>query len=67
MELAIPILEKVHNKTLMLNDYSLSDVHTKALVKAAKFFDNFVNRILLDNCGMTDVQFGKILMSLSKL
>ena len=54
MELALPILEKVYNKTLSLYDYTLSPVHTQALENASKFFENFVNRILLDNCGVSD-------------
>jgi hypothetical protein len=28
---------------------------------ASKFFDDFVNKILIDNCGMNDDQFSKIL------
>ena len=67
MELALPILEKIHNKTLSLYDYSLSSVHSRALQYASKFFDNFVNRILLDNCGILDAQFAKILESLQQL
>ena len=30
---------------------------------ASKFFDDFVNKILIDNCGMNDDQFSKILDS----
>jgi hypothetical protein len=67
MELALPILEKVHNKTLSLYDYTLSQVSTQALEQAAKFFENFVNRILLDNCGVTDSQFSKMVLALSSL
>jgi hypothetical protein len=54
MELALPILEKVYNKTLTLYDYNLSMVQTKALEHAARFFESFVNRVLFDNCGITD-------------
>jgi hypothetical protein len=61
MELALPILEKVHNKTLCLYDFNLSEVQTKALQNAASFFESFVNRVLFDNCGITDEQFAGIL------
>ena len=64
MELALPILEKVYNKTLSLYDYTLSPVHTQALENASKFFENFVNRILLDNCGVSDGQFASIVTAL---
>ena len=63
MELALPILEKIHNKTLSLYDYNVSSVQSQALQFASRFFDNFVNRILLDNCGITDELFSKILES----
>lgn len=54
MELAMPILEKVFHKTLCLYDYTLSPIHTNALRLAAKYFDEFINRLLFDNCGMSD-------------
>ena len=54
MELALPILEKVHMKTLQLHDYNLSQAQVRALYLASRFFESFVNKILLDNCGITD-------------
>ena len=67
MDLALPILEKIHNKALNLQNYTLSPVATQALMIASKFFDDFVNKILLDNCGVNDDQFSKILESLLNL
>ena len=52
---------------MSLLDYSLSSVHAQALRLASKFFDGIVNRILLDNCGVTDDHFGQILTSLGEL
>jgi hypothetical protein len=34
---------------------------------ASKFFKNYANRILLDNCGIDDRQFSKILESFANL
>lgn len=67
MELAMPILEKVFNKTLCLYDYTLSPIHTNGLRLAAKHFDDFINRLLFDNCGLKDQQFSEILESLHSL
>ena len=67
MELALPILEKVFNKTLRLYDYKLSNAQSEALVMASRFFDNFVKSILLDNCGIEDKKFAKIINSLNEL
>lgn len=63
MELALPILEKVYMKTLQLKDYNLSNAQLKALYLASRYFDNFVNKIFLDNNGVTDEQFASIVDS----
>jgi hypothetical protein len=41
-------------RTLRLYDYNLTDVHAEALHNATKFFDNFITRLLIDNCDVND-------------
>ena len=71
MELAIPILEKVHNKQLRLYDHNLSEPQTQALRMASKFFSGsdttYVEKLLLDNCCITDKQFAPLMESLANL
>ena len=67
MILAIPILEKVHNKNLILYDFTISPIHAKALQMAVKYFENFVTKILFDNCGLNDESFAKIIDSCNQL
>jgi hypothetical protein len=54
MEVAIPLLAHVVNKQLCLQNYLLSIGHVKAFVKTFEFNDEFVNKFLFDNCGLTD-------------
>jgi hypothetical protein len=54
MELAIPLLARVVNKQLCLSNYLLSIGHVKALVKTFEYSSEFLNKFLLDNCGLTD-------------
>ena len=64
----LPILEKVIKKTLMLQEYSLSKGHCRGLAKACQFFDQrIVNRVLFNNCGISDAEFSHILEGLAKL
>jgi len=61
MELAMPVLEKVFDKTLCLYDYSLTEIQINALKYAANFFNDYIKRLLFDNCGTSDQQFAVIL------
>ena len=55
LDLALPILDKVIKKTLMLQEYCLSQGHCRGLARACQFFDHkFVNRVLFNNCGIDD-------------
>ena len=63
----IPILSTVINRTLSLGNYTLSGGHCDALNKAAEHFDNFVNRVRLQNCGVDDEKMAKLISTFSKL
>jgi hypothetical protein len=63
----IPILSTVTNRTLSLGNYTLSSGHCDALNQAAKHFDNFVNRVRLQNCGVDDGKMAKLISTFSKL
>ena len=64
----MPILEKIWKKTLCLQNYFLSDGNIKGLVAACEFLDHrIVNRLLLNNCGVTGDQFAEIINGISKL
>lgn len=57
-ELALPILQYVHKKTLALKEYTLSIGHCNALTKACEHFGMInINRIYFDNCGIDDGEF----------
>jgi len=66
--LALPILDKIFKKTLVLQEYTLSKGHCRGLARACHYFDHkFVNRVLLSNCGIDDYEFSEILDGLNKL
>ena len=53
--LALPLLDKVRGKTLVLQSYALSKAHCIALAAASKEFDHSkVNRVNFENCGISD-------------
>ena len=61
-ELVLPVLEYVHDKTLCLQSYTLSIGHANALAKCMERIDNnFINRVIFDNCGIDDEEFASIL------
>lgn len=62
LNLALPILEKVIFKTLVLQNYTLSEGHCVGLTEACGLLDSRkVNRLLLNNCGVSGKQFASIL------
>ena len=66
-ELFLPVLEYVHAKTLCLYDYTLSIGHCNALAKAFGYFDDFVNRVIFDNCGIDDQEMAAIIRGCLKM
>ena len=66
-ELFLPLLDQVHNKTLALSGYTLSMGHCNGFVRSLPFFHGFINRIILDNCGVDDGEFEAILAGIDTL
>jgi hypothetical protein len=65
---ALPILDKIVNKTICLQNYTLSIGNCKGLALACENLnENLVNRIYLDNCGISGREFKEILAGLSNL
>ena len=68
LNLALPILQKITNKTIILQNYKLLQGHCDGLATAVRFLDpTKVNRILLSNNGLTGKQFAAILRGLQYL
>ena len=67
-DLALPILDKIWKKTLCLQNYFLSEGNIHGLASACEVLDfRIVNRLLLNNCGITGDQFAEILSGMVKL
>lgn len=65
--LVLPVLDYVYKKTLCLQSYTLSIGHCNALAQAFQHFDQFINRVIFDNCGIDDEEFAAILGAVKKL
>lgn len=65
--LNLPVLSYVHDKTLSLTNYNLSLQHCRALSTSFEFFQEFINRIHLDNCGVDDEEFAEMINGIEKL
>ena len=64
----LPILDKIWKKTLCLNNYFLSEGNIRGLASACEVLDfRLVNRLLLNNCGITGDQFSEIIQGISKI
>ena len=63
----LPLLDHVHQKTLCLSGYTLSMGHCNGFVRSLPFFHGFINRIVLDNCGVDDQEFSAILGGIDTL
>ena len=63
----LPVLDYVYKKTLCLQSYTLSIGHCNALAQAFQHFDQFINRVIFDNCGIDDGEFAAILGAVKKL
>lgn len=67
-ESVLPVLHYVAQKTLLLESYTLSIGHAKALAKACEYFGEAgINRIVFDNCGIDDEEFAEILRGCARL
>ena len=61
-------MDKIVNKTICLQNYTLSIGNCKGLARACENFDEkVVNRIYLDNCGVSGREFKEILTGLANL
>jgi len=65
--LVLPLLLKIHNKQLNLCGYSLNKGTTAALQKAFTVFPDYVNRIILDNNGLSDSMFENVMKGIENL
>ena len=64
----MPILDKITNKTLVLQNYALSQGHCRGLAKSFQYLDvTRVNRVLFNNCGISGREFAELLRGLQKL
>jgi hypothetical protein len=61
LDLSLPVLDKISMNMLMLQNYTLSLTHCKALKQAFRFLEGKVDKILFDNCGLKDEEFSLIL------
>ena len=61
------MLDYVHDNTLCLQSYTLSIGHCNALARAFEYFEDFISRVVLDNCGIDDEEFAAILRGILKL
>ena len=52
---------------MSLRGYTLSIGHAHALAKAFEMFDNYINKVIFDNCGIDDTEFAAILNGINKL
>ena len=62
----LPLLNKVHNKTLTLQTYTLNKAHCKALAQAIPKAED-VSKLRFENCGIEDAEFALILAACSQL
>ena len=64
----MPILDKIWKKTLCLQNYFLSEGNIRGLAQACEILDfRIVNRLLLNNCGISGEQFAEIITGMGKL
>ena len=70
---ALPLIGKVVNKQLTLYNYRLESSHSQAFARTCQIISSristagFLNKILFDNCGITDIDFAELLKGFSKL
>ena len=60
-DVLMPVLEKLHNMTLCLQEYPLSDGCQAGLAQAMRFLDNNkFQKLFLDKCGITGKHFAEM-------
>ena len=58
----LPLITKIKNKTLVLQDYTLDSVHCEALAEVwNKLGQPEVKIVYLDNCGVDDQEFSALI------
>lgn len=61
----MPVLDKIIGKTLVLQNYTLSQGHCRGLTKSLQYLDvSLVNRVLFNNCGIDGKEFAELLKGL---
>ena len=62
MTAVLPIIEKVENNKLILQDYMLSEAQLDALSKSMEHLGTpIMTRVFLDSCSITDPMFAHLL------
>lgn len=61
LNLCLPLFDKMVNKTLALSNYTLSEGHCHAFEQACEFLQSKLQKVVLDNCGISDREFACIL------
>ena len=67
MSLALPLLAKVVNKQLSLQDYNLGYEHCVAFGETCKFNYDFMSKLVLNNNGLTDESLSMLLIGLQHM
>ena len=67
VELELPLMERVFNGNLSLQDYKLTSKHCKSLAECVHFLKDPLKRLQLENVGITDKDFAVILTSLQEV
>lgn len=66
--LNLPIFDKIYRKTLILQDYHLSEGNCRGLSDACEHLDHqVVNRMFFKNCGLTGDTLSIILEGVAKM
>lgn len=66
-DVVLPVLDYVHQMTLCLQSYTLSVAQCNGLARAFEYFENFIKRVIFDNCGIEDEHFAAILGGINRL
>jgi hypothetical protein len=69
IELPFPSFARIHRNTLILSQYRLSDLMSEALRRYLGQESDpgrFIQKLLVDDCGVTDAMFARILEGLDE-
>lgn len=56
-----------HEKLLLLKEEAMSEAFVESLVRTARGFGSYIQKIVLDNVGMKDDEFARLLKSIGQL